>query len=155
MAFSTTVASKQPDEEKTYIVDFSAALSEGETISVAVAAAYKWDDRNQVLQTFDLETAYPADEVYVALSANGTLLISQTISLAAPLTKLLVQAINEDEVESASGIISAGSLGWDNTTAYLRLEGGENGHTYKVTVKVTTTDNNVFEADIFLTVEAL
>lgn len=154
MAFSATLSSKQPDEEKIYIVDFSAGLSDGETISGASATGYAWDDRDQVEATYDLETDYPtADEVKVSIYGDGSLLGTETLSLASAQTDLTVKAVNDDAWVEDEDLIVGGTLGYDNTTAWLRVKGGVDGHTYKVTIIVTTSESAKLEADLVIPVE--
>ena len=154
MAFSAQVASKQPDEIKVYLVDFLNGLSDGETITGLTVLGYEWDDRDQVGRSFDLEASYPtADMACLSLHSAGALLHSEEISLAAAHTRLLVRALNDDAWQAKNDLVVEGSKGWDNTTAWCRIAGGIDQHTYKLTFRVTTSDNNQLEADIIIPVE--
>jgi len=157
LASSTTIDAKQPGETLPVNVDFSDGVdvAGGDAIASVEINAYKWNDRDQVQQTYDLASAYPADEVEVTLRASGVQLVSETFSLASALTRLLVQADNESAWESASGIIVEGSDGFDADEAWFLITGGTAGLNYKITVKATTDDGIVLEHDIYMSVSEL
>ena len=156
MAEIATIQSKQPAETKPLSVDFSDALGEGEVIDTATVTAYEWDDRDQVSEEFDLEVDYVgADEIEVTLRAAGAVLGSSQIPLGSRLTRVTVQADNEDAWVVVSDMVSPGSVGWGTDTVTFKVANGTAGHTYKITVFVVTDGGHEFEQDILMTVEEL
>jgi hypothetical protein len=156
MAELAEIQSKQPAEIKPLSVTFADALSEGEALSGVEIVVYEWDDRDQVTEELDLESDFAgADEVKITLFAANVELGSVTKSLAATLTTLLIQAVNDNAWETVEGMIPEGSIGWDTDTVTFNLAGGTAGHRYKITVSVTTDASHAFEQDILVTVENL
>jgi hypothetical protein len=125
--------------------------------SVAVAA-YEWDLRAQVNREYDLETAYAgADEAEVAIYAAGTLLVRDTIALSPGQRTLFFQAINDLPWIEKTDFLITGSVGWGNVEGdqmvWFRAQGGEDRHSYKVTIRAISTKEKHLEADIIIPVE--
>lgn len=157
MAEVATIQSKQPDEVKPVTVDFSDALAEGESIDTATVTAYEWDDRDRVSEELDLVEDYPgADEATLTVYKDGVALGSITVSLAAALTRLWLQADNETAwVETTEDIAPEEYVGWDSTKVTFNVANGVAGMTYKITVVVVTDGGHTFEQDVLMEVEQL
>lgn len=164
MAYSVTLASKQPDEKKTYTVNFQNRLNVGETISLVGVTIYEWDERDQVQVTLDIETSYPTSALLevALLDEDAAQLFRQQYSLNAGITDLLCRAYNEDEWQIATGVndmaVKSGTVGWGDIggdqCGWVTLEKGVAGHRYKATMKATTTPNGqVLEADLIVDIE--
>ena len=164
MAFSVVLASKQPDEKKTYVVNFENRMNAGETIASLTVVIYEWDERDQVQVALDKDATYPT-AIFMELAlldSDSDQLFRQQYSLNAGISNILCRAYNEDEWQSPvdpdalavkGGSMGFGAVGGDEC-GWVTLEAGVASQRYKATMKATTTPNGqVLEADLIVDIE--
>ena len=164
MAYSIVLASKQPDEKKTYTVNFDNRMNAGATIAALTVVIYEWDERDQVQVSLDKDATYPtAITLELALlDSESAQLFRQQYSMNAGITDILCRAYNEDEWQVATDpdamAVKSGTIGWGDIggdqCGWVTLEAGVAGQRYKATMKATTTPNGqVLEADLIMDIE--
>lgn len=129
-----------------------------ETLNTVAATAYEWDLRAQVNREYDLETTYKgADEAEVAIYKAGVLLVRDIVTLSPGQRTLFFQAINDLPWVEKADFLTSGSVGWGyvegKQMVWFRAQGGEDRHSYKVTIRAISTKEKHLEADIMIPVE--